>query len=66
MLFHIFLQVLILIQFDKSIRMNNISRVDEMGNIVVQGVDSRKKVFIYNVWLVRKRGEKRLTKRALE
>lgn len=46
--------------------MNNISRVDEMGNIVVQGVDSRKRVFIYNVWLVRKRGEKRLTKRALE
>lgn len=46
--------------------MNNISRVDEMGNIVVQGVDSRKRVFTYNVWLVRKRGEKRLTKRALE
>lgn len=45
--------------------MNNISRVDEMGNIVVQGVD-RKRVFTYNVWLVRKRGEKRLTKRTLE
>lgn len=51
-MFHIFLQVLILIQFDKPIRMNNISyRVDEMGNIVVQGVDSRKRVFTYNVWL---------------
>lgn len=49
-MFHIFLQVLILIQFDKPIRMNNISyRVDEMGNIVVQGVDSRKRVFTYNV-----------------